>query len=74
MGLYGRGVQQRPIGDGTTTQRNNPVQVKHADGSGLSGVVGVSAGSSHTVYLKSDGTVWGLAIIIEANWGTHDHA
>ena len=46
------------LGDGTTTQRNNPVQVKNADGSGLSGVVGITAGQNHTVYLKSDGTVW----------------
>jgi alpha-tubulin suppressor-like RCC1 family protein len=46
------------LGDGTTTQRNNPVQVTNVDESGLSGVVGISAGEHHTVYLKSDGTVW----------------
>ena len=58
--VWGAGYNYRgKLGDGTTTQRNNPVQVKHADGSGLSGVVAISAGALHTVYLKSDGTVWG---------------
>ena len=46
------------LGDGTTTQGTNPVQVTNADGTGLNGVVGISAGGDRTVYLKSDGTVW----------------
>ena len=46
------------LGDGTTRNQSNPVEVKHADGSGLSGVVGMSAGASHTVYLKNDRSVW----------------
>jgi alpha-tubulin suppressor-like RCC1 family protein len=46
------------LGDGTTKIRTNPVQVTNVDGSGLSGVVGISAGGAHTVYLKSDETVW----------------
>jgi alpha-tubulin suppressor-like RCC1 family protein len=37
---------------GTTTEQKNPVEVLISD------VVGISAGGQHTVYLKSDGTVW----------------
>ena len=46
------------LGDGTTTNRSNPVQVVDSSGNQLSGVVGISARGSHTVYLKGDGTVW----------------
>ena len=55
------------LGDGTTTQRSNPVQVTNADGTGLSGVVGISASLTHTVYLKSDGTVWRREAILLVN-------
>jgi len=41
------------LGDGTTMDRNTPVQV-----SGLTGVKEISAGDSHTVAIKNDGTVW----------------
>ena len=46
------------LGDGTNTLRTNPVQVVDGSGNPLSGVVGISAGNYHTVYLKEDGTVW----------------
>jgi RHS repeat-associated protein len=41
------------LGDGTTTQRNSPVQVP-----GLSSVVSVAGGGYHSMALKADGTVW----------------
>ena len=41
------------LGDGTTSQRNTPVQV-----SGLTGIKAISAGGVHSLFLKSDGTVW----------------
>jgi alpha-tubulin suppressor-like RCC1 family protein len=41
------------LGDGTTTQRNTPVQVN-----GLTGIIAVSAGWNHSLFLKNDGTVW----------------
>lgn len=46
--LYGQ------LGNGSTAKRDTiAVQV-----SGLTGIIAVSAGSSHTLYLRNDGTVW----------------
>ena len=39
------------LGDGTTTSRNPPVQV-------ATGVASVAAGVRHTLYVKTDGTLW----------------
>ncbi len=48
------------LGDGTTSQRNLPVQVKDPAGTGyLTGIVAISAGSSHSFAVKNDGTIWG---------------
>ena len=44
------------IGDGTTIDRWTPVQVSQAGG--LTGVTAVSAGYTHAVALRNDGTVW----------------
>ncbi|MBC7943236.1 fibronectin type III domain-containing protein [Candidatus Saccharibacteria bacterium] len=53
------------LGDATNTQRNVPVQVKDAAGTGfLSGVTAIDAGSNHSLALKTDGTVWA--------WGGND--
>jgi Chitobiase/beta-hexosaminidase C-terminal domain/Regulator of chromosome condensation (RCC1) repeat len=43
------------LGDGTTTTRSSPVQVSNAS---MTGVVDVSAGSTHTLALTSTGAVW----------------
>jgi len=52
------------IGDGTNTDRANPVRVETSAGVPLSGITAIAAGVSHTVALKSDGTayVWGTGL------------
>ncbi|MCL2140523.1 MAG: hypothetical protein FWH42_02425 [Dehalococcoidia bacterium] len=52
--VYAWGSNSRgQLGDGTTTQRNTPVQV-----SSLTNISSISAGNGHSLALKSDGTVW----------------
>ena len=46
------------LGDGTTTERDAPVQVCTASSTPLSGVIAVSAGGLSSLALKADGTVW----------------
>lgn len=41
------------LGDGSTTSKNTPVQVKE-----LSDIIAVTSGFYHSAALKSDGTVW----------------
>jgi len=49
------------LGDGTTVDRSSPVQVSTA--SGLTSAIAIAAGFSHSVAVKSDGTVW--------SWGSN---
>lgn len=42
------------LGDGSSTNRSTPVRA----GSSLTGVTAISAGSNHSVALKSNGSVW----------------
>ena len=47
------------LGDGTTTDSSTPVQVEGPAGAGyLTGITAIAAGDSHSLALKSDGTVW----------------
>jgi len=50
------------LGDGTLTQRTFPVQVLSAASTGLTDIIQVACGDSHTVFLKSDGTVYTVGI------------
>ncbi|MBI9075551.1 MAG: thrombospondin type 3 repeat-containing protein [Desulfatibacillum sp.] len=46
------------IGDGSTIDKPNPVQVVTADGSPLTGIIAIAAGEYHSLGLKNDGAVW----------------
>ena len=46
------------LGDGTTTGRPYPVQVKATDSTYLTNITMIAADSSNSVALKDDGTVW----------------
>lgn len=51
--VWGWGLNNGQLGDGTLTPRSSPVQAL-----GLSDVVGIAAGDFYSAAVKSDGTVW----------------
>ncbi len=48
------------LGDGTATKRTVATQMLASAGVPFSGAVAIAAGGTHTLILKSDGTVWGV--------------
>jgi len=50
------------LGNGTTTQANNPVQVKTNSTTVITGANAVAAGASHTLILKTDGSVYACGL------------
>ena len=51
--VWASGLNDRgQLGDGTTTERRNPVRVMDGSGNPLSGVRGISAGEYHSVFLR----------------------
>jgi len=48
------------LGDGTTTSRTSPVQVKDSSGTPVTNVITVAAGDAHSLFVKSDGTLWAM--------------
>ena len=63
------GRNNRRLGDGTTTDRSNPVQVVHGSGYPISEVVGISAGEEHSTFLKMDGTIWAVGTNLNGQLG-----
>ena len=50
------------LGNGTTTQAKNPVQVKINSSTFFTGANAVAAGASHSVILKTDGSVYACGL------------
>jgi alpha-tubulin suppressor-like RCC1 family protein len=58
MGYNGYGQ----LGEGTTGNHSTPVQVLDANASPHTGVVQVSAGGNHSLFLKQDSSVWAMGL------------
>jgi alpha-tubulin suppressor-like RCC1 family protein len=50
------------LGNGTTTQASNPVQAKLNSTTFIGGASALAGGATHTIVLKSDGSVWSCGI------------
>src|SRR5882724_2120448 len=50
------------LGNGTTTQANNPVQAKINSTTFIGGSYALAAGATHTLVLKTDGSVWSCGL------------
>ena len=48
------------LGDGSNTQRTSPAEVLDSNESPHGGVVQVSAGGNHSLFLKQDGSAWAM--------------
>ena len=49
------------LGDGTTTDRSTPVKIIGPTPSyGTASVIGVAGGQSHSLFIKSDGSLWAM--------------
>jgi len=57
------------LGDGTTTSRNTPVQVKIA-GKPVTDAIAVAAGDTHSLFVRSDGTLWAMGSNFTGQLGT----
>ena len=63
----------RQLGDQTTTSRNTPVQVWQAGVGFLTGVTKIAAGGIHSLFLKSDGSVFGCGFNQNGELGLGDN-
>ena len=63
----------RQLGDETTDNRNSPVAVKVV-GVAVTGVTDIAAGDNHSLFLKSDGSLWAMGSNSSGQLGDGDTA